>query len=364
MRRDMAWVGVVLLAACVGRAESPCGGPGTICLLAGDGELGFSGDGREATSSQLYWPTAVRVGHDGLVYVMDFNNMRLRRIEADGTLRTVVGNGEHLGAVAGAKPLDTPLENPIDFAFQTDGAIVIVSQHDPRLLRVREGKGVEVVAGTGDQGDSGDDGPATAATFVELTGVALAKDGTIYVSDGEGHRVRAVTPDGRVTTVAGVGVPGYTGDGGSARGALLTRPAGLALDAAGDLYVADSGANVIRRVRIKSGIIESVAGTGKAGASGDGGLATRATLRSPQGVAVADDGVVYIADSGNSRIRSIDRKGRIETIAGTGAAGYAGDGGPAVHAELDGPSRLELANGKLYVPDTGNARVRVIELGR
>jgi len=357
------WVGfVMLLSNCVGDPKAECADPGAICPLAGTGELGWNGDGHPATESQLYWPTAVRIGPDGLMYVMDFNNMRLRRIDDDGALRTVVGTGEHLGAVEGARPLDTPLENPIDFAFLSDGAIAIVSQHDPRVLRVKLGGHVQVLAGIGDQGDSGDDGPALAATFVELSGIAVAKDGTIYVADGGAHRVRALTTDGRVIAVAGVGLPGNSGDGGPALGALLMHPSGLALDAAGNLYITDSGAHAIRRVLTQSGIIETVAGTGRAGDTGDGGSAKRARLNAPEGVTLAPDGTLFVSDSANNRVRRIDKAGDIGTIAGTGEPGYAGDNGPAVNAKLDGPSRLQFADGKLYIPDTGNGWVRVVYL--
>jgi sugar lactone lactonase YvrE len=301
----------------------------------------------------------VRTGKDGLVYVMDFNNHRLRRIGADGRVATIAGNGVHALAVAGAVASGSPLENPVDFGFD-DGRLVFIAYHDPRVLQVDDTGAIEVLAGTPDLGDDGDTGPALQAHFTQLANLAIGKDGTIFVSDDKAHRVRAIR-NGKVEAVAGSsGIAGYRGDGELATKALLAEPQALALDGDGRLYLADSANHVIRRIDAE-GIIATIAGTGKKGLSGDGGEATQALLNRPRGVAIAPDGTVYLADSGNHRIRRIDRDGIITTVAGT-TRGASGDGGSATLAQLDGPNYLEVSDDRILITDQRNHRARVIFL--
>jgi DNA-binding beta-propeller fold protein YncE len=352
------------LALCVACAPPPesasCGDPGVICHVAGTGEQAYNGEGLPAEETALNLPSVARPGPDGLLYVMDFNNMRLRCLMPDGTLRTVAGNGDHAYAIAGADARRSPLENPIDFAFAADGRIVFVALHDPRVLTIDgEGK-VGVLAGRGD-GDAGDGGYARAALFTELTSLAIAPDGSVFVADGGAHRVRVIRPDGSIHAYAGTGERGDDGDGGPATGARFGRPAQLALDGDGNLYVADMDASRVRRVDAATGRISTIAGTGEAGLSGDGGPATAAQLRWPMGVAVGPGGELYIADTDNHRVRRVDRDGTITTVAGS-VRGADGDGGPAVDARLHGPGYLAVAEGELYVADMRNQVVRVITL--
>jgi NHL repeat len=351
---------LVWFAGC-GEGAEPCGKPGQICLVAGTGELAFNGDHRRASETSFYLPTAVRPAPDGSVLVMDFNNMRLRRVREDGRVETVAGSGLHLLAVTGVSALESPFENPIDFALTPDGEILIVSLHDPRVLRVDTRGTLDALAGTGEPRYAGDGPSALEASFIELTGIALAPDGSVFVADGGASCVRVLRPDGSVATVAGGLARGYDGDGGPAEWALLDYPQGLAVDEDGNLFIADSRAHVVRKVDA-AGTIETVAGTGEAGFDGDDGPAAAAALREPEGVFASESGELFISDTGNNRVRRVDSAGLITTIAGTGEAGYSGDGGPALSAQLNGPSRLWVSEGRVYIPDARNGVVRVVHM--
>lgn len=357
----VAAMGVFSMACSEPAGVAPCGGQGVICRVAGTGEAGFNGDGLSPLKSALNLPTAVRTGPDGLLYVMDFNNMRLRCIRADDTLDTVVGNGVHTFAVAGADARNTPLENPIDFAFLPSGSVVFVSLHDPRVLGIAADGTVDVIAGTGESGDTGDGHSALVAKFEELSGIVVAPDGTIFVSDAKAHRVRVIRPDRTVHAYAGTGEAAYGGDDGPATAAALNHPTGLALDAMGNLYIADTYNHRIRRVDAQTGVIETVAGTGTAALSGDGGPAKGADLQWPNGISMAPDGGFYLSDTFNHRIRKVDSDGLITTFAGT-SRGHAGDGGPAGMAQLKGPTYIEATERAVYIADTQNQVVRVVWL--
>ena len=362
----MRWpFGLLMIAAtgCAG-ADAPCadGGAGTVCRVAGIGESAFNGDGLAAERTSFYLPSQVRRGPDGLLYVMDFNNMRLRRIEADGTVSTVAGAGIHELALIGLPANQTSLENPIDFEFLADGRILMVSSHDPRVLVIDHDGTLQVFAGDrlpGTIGNEGDGGPALAARFVELAGIAVDPDGAVYVADRGANRVRVIR-DGIVTTFAGTGVPGFGGDGGTAARAQLDEPSALVIDAAGTVFISDTGNCAIRTVS-PSGAISTLAGVAYEGYSGDGGPAGSAALAHPQGLAVAADGTVFISDRYNSRIRRVGTDGMISTIAGTGTKGLEGDGGPALEAEFGYLGAIQLDDdGGLLVADQTNSVIRKI----
>jgi hypothetical protein len=359
--RQLVLAALLALGAGTAGCGEPCGAPGDICRVAGNGERAFNGDGLDATETAFYLPSAVREGPDGRVHVMDFNNMRLRVVDDDGTMATVAGSGVHYYAATGEPATESPLENPIDFAFAPGGELVLIQLHDPRVLRIDAGGILRLVAGTGEEGDSGDGGPGVAARFTELEGLAVAGDGTIVVADGAADRVRTIAPDGTVRAFAGTGEPGYAGDGGPATEALLRRPTALAIAADGAVYLADADNHVVRRVG-PDGVITTVAGTGEPGSDGDGGPATAARLAMPEGVAVAGDGTLYIAEWQGNRIRRVAPDGTISTLAGQGPPGLSGDGGAALDATLDGPARLSLAGDRLYVADQRNGCARVIYL--
>ncbi|HEY4181396.1 MAG TPA: hypothetical protein VGM90_31335 [Kofleriaceae bacterium] len=365
MRRWSAAALAVVGVASVGCASDPdpcSGGPGTVCAIAGTGDRAYNGDGKAADKTAFYLPSVARRGPDGLVYVMDYNNMRLRRIEADGTIATIAGDGQHSGAAIGELATDSSFENPIDFDFLPDGSIVLVSSHDARVLQIDLDGRVQLLAGSLESpfpGREGDGGPGSGARFWELAGIAVAPDGAVYMSDTGDQRVR-VLRNGIMDTVAGNGTQGYAGDGASAKSAQLSTPTALDVDAAGNLYISDTGNCAIRKVT-PDGIITTVAGIGMMGFGGDGGQASSAMLAHQEGLAVAPDGTLYIADRFNYRIRSVSPAGEISTIAGTGVAGSTGDGGSALDATFGYVARLRIdTDGGLLVADQSNGIVRKI----
>jgi hypothetical protein len=350
----------------------PCGALGEMCRVAGTGERASGLDGLQARSTPLYWVSSVKRGPDGRIYLMDQNGYRLRAVQPNGTLITVAGIGEHSGAVIGEPADRTGFLDPLDFAFRADGRLVIVSWHDTRLLEVDLDGVVRLVAGngTGDANDpttacrgTGDGGPASAAGFCELAAIAIARDGRIFVADDLAHQIRVVMTDGTIDTYAGDGNQGFGGDGGAARAAHLDTPSALALDADDNLYVADTGNHVVRRIAADTQVIETVVGNNQSGFSGDGGPCTQASMSFPAGVAAATDGTLYISDTYNNRIRRVDlRADRIDTIAGNGQRALAGDDGPAAAAELYHPARLSITDGRLYIGDLLNNVARSVRV--
>ena len=233
----------------------------------------------------------------------------------------------------------------------------------PRQADSGGGGLIRTVAGSNQRGFSGDGGSATSASFDQPRAATVGADGSVYIADTFNHRVRRVDPGGAVATIVGTGEAAYSGDGGPAVAATLHWPHGVVVDPAGtNLYIADSANHRVRRVDLASGIITTVAGGSVPGAGGDGGPATAAQLEDPKAVYVAPSGDLYIADSGNERIRRVDPSGTITTVAGTGVTGYSGDGGPATAAQFDGPRSLAMdAAGNLYVADDNNHRIRRID---
>ncbi|HEY4055616.1 MAG TPA: hypothetical protein VGM39_03370 [Kofleriaceae bacterium] len=362
MRRWSAATLAVLgaVAGCASDADPCAGGAGTVCTIAGTGDRAFNGDGHAADKTAFYLPSVAKRGPDGLVYVMDFNNMRLRRIEADGTITTIAGDGQHYGATIGSLATESSFENPRDFDFMPDGSIVIVSSHDARVLQIDTSGRIQLVAGSLNSpfpGREGDGGPGSGAAFWELAGVAVAPDGTIYMADTGDQKVR-VLRNGIMDTVAGTGTEGYAGDGGDAKLAQLSMPTALDVDAAGNLYISDTGNCSVRKVT-PAGIISTVAGIGMMGFEGDGGQASSAKLAHQEGLAIAADGTMFIADRFNYRIRKVSPSGEISTIAGTGVVGDTGDGGDAIDATFGTMSRLRIdTDGGLLIADQSNGVVR------
>jgi sugar lactone lactonase YvrE len=250
------------------------------------------------------------------------------------------------------------LMRPAGVAYDASGDLFIADADRNQVVEISSGGVASVVAGNGTQGFTGDGGSATAAELNSPMAVAVGSDGTLYIADTGNQRIRAVRA-GAISTFAGSGVRGFSGDGGAATAAALNRPVALAVDAGGALLVCDQGNERVRR--ISNGQIATVAGNGTQGFTGDGAAATAAELNEPSGVAVSADGRVFIADTGNQRVRVVASSGVISTFAGTGVAGFGGDGGPAVAARLNRPAGLAVDDAsELYVADENNQRLRRI----
>lgn len=277
----------------------------TINTIAGTGTGGFSGDGAAATAAQLRSPSCVKLDGSGNIYIADNMNHCVRKIDASGVITTI--------------------------------------------------------AGTGTAGFSGDGGAATAAQFSRPYALAIDGSGNIYVSDFSNNRIRKINSAGIITTIAGTGTGSYTGDGGAATAATIKMPSGINLDGAGNIYFAEEGNSVIRKITVSSGNISTIAGTGFAGYSI--GVATASMLRQPKDVAVDASGNVYIADQMNHRVRMVNTSGTIVTLAGDGTGGFTGDGYAATASRVNRPYSVWVdATGNLLVSDLQNQRVRKIYL--
>ena len=278
-------------------------------------------------------------------------------------ITTAVGTGTQGHAGDGGPAAQALLNNPFDIAFTADGDMIFSDTFNHCIRRVNAKTGViGNVAGTGECGFAGDGGPATAALLNEPYGVVVDRTGQIFFADRLNRRVRKIDAAGRITTLAGNGSGKYSGDGGPAAVAGLAEPNGLALDAAeGKLFIADVADHRVRVVDLKAGTISTFAGTGEAKHDGDGGPATSAGIFGARAVALAPDGSLYVMERQGSSIRQI-RDGVIQTVAGTGERGYAGDGGNARMAVFAAPKEMTLdAAGNIYVVDTENHAIRRID---
>jgi hypothetical protein len=331
-----------------------------ITTVAGDGIAGYSGDGGPATSAELNVPYGVLADGSGNFYIADYSNPVVRKVNAAGTITTIAGNGTAGYSGDGGPATSAELSLPTSLALDSSGNLYIGDTGNNTVREVTPAGTISTVAGNGTAGYSGDGGPATSAELNGPYGVALDANGNLYISEYYNERVRKVTPAGTITTIAGTGTAGFSGDGGPASSAMLSGPIDVALDLAGNLYIAEQVNDRIRMIN-PSGIITTVVGNGGQGFSGDGGPATSAMLNRPQGVRVDANGVLYIADTYNNRIRTVGQFGTITTVAGNGAGGFGGDGGPAIDAELNTPSNVSLdAAGNYYIADIYNNRIRKV----
>jgi sugar lactone lactonase YvrE len=330
---------------------------GTISTVAGNGSAGYSGDGGSAISAYLSSPNGVAVDTAGNLYIADANNGRIRKVTADGTISTVAGSGQYGYAGDGGPAISAQLKSPAGVAVDRTGNLYIADRYNYCVRKVTPGGTISTVAGNGTSGFSGDGGPATSAQLSSPNGVAVDNADNLYIADTYNSRIRKVTPDGTISTVAGGGQSGSGGDGGPATSARLTSPNGVAVDNAGNLYIADTYANRIRKVS-PDGKISTVAGNGISGFSGDGSTATSAQLNTPNAVVVDNAGNLFIADTKNSRIRKVTSQGTITTFAGNGSCP---DGIPATSARLNNAAALALdAQGNFYIADSENHRIRKV----
>lgn len=383
---------------------------GKIYTIAGTGISGASGENVPALEANLYLPLDLTMGPDGRLYLLDWQNNRIRIITDEGRIQTVAGSGQ-MGELLPGKATDANLNSPTSIAFDSAGRMLIAAWRQGKIARVDLATGeLELLYGNGDQNYTGDGGPAAEATFFIPSSLVHDTSGNLYIMDLMNHVIRKVDGSGTITRFAGQCIveyyadppcvpgaptracegsdkltcaaedarddgcnaicsPGFAGDGGPALAARLNTGSGLparpnarmAFDAAGNLYVVDTGNHRIRRIDTR-GIITTVAGNGTRGYAGDGGPAIVAELDKPTDIEVGSDGTLYVADTDNSCVRAITPGGYIRTVAGKcGQRGFAGDHGPANEALLDRPYGIALdGDGNLYIADTLNHRVRIV----
>ncbi len=325
--RDLAFdrAGNLLMAS--GNRLQALNSAGVLIAIAGDGSFAFRGDGGPATSARLSAPSGIAVDVAGNFWIADEGNGKLRAVSSTGVITTAADQ----------------LSAPSGLAFDTAGSLYLAEKGHDRVRKLSSGA-LTTVAGNGLSGFSGDLASAVSAQLQSPNAVAADAAGTLYIADTGNHRVRRVNANGTIMTVAGP--------------PQLDAPRALALDASGNLYIADSGSNMVRKLSAL-GVITTVAGTGVDGFSGDGGQALGAQLSQPRGVALDAAGNIWIADSGNNRVRVISTSGAITTVAGTAQAGLAGDGGPSDASQLRAPSALFVdVGGAIWIADTGNNRIR------
>ena len=353
---------------------------GVATRVAGNSRGGYSGDGGPATSAKLNNPGALAVDSTGNLFIVDRGNVRIRKVSPNGIITTVAGNGTRYfptgapGAGAagdGGSATNAQFGSPFGVAVDGAGNLFISDIQTHVIRKVSTDGIITTVAGGGSCATliefvcPGDGGPATSAALIAAAGLAVDGTGNLFVVDQ--NRIRKVSMDGIITTVAGNGIGGFSGDGGPAISAEFSYPENVAVDGAGNLFIADRGPGRIRKVS-SDGIITTVAGNGVPCATytgclalGDGGPATSAQLNGPTGVAVDPAGNLFIADTHNRTLRKVSPGEIITTVAGNGTQAFSGDGGPAINAQLNGPTGVAVDRaGNLFIADNSNFRIREV----
>ncbi len=353
-------LGLGLIAAAA-LCQAPPGFNYIVSTFAGTGIGGFAGDAGPASAAQLFDPWGMAFDTSGNLYIADQLNNRVRKVGTDGTITTVAGNGT-AGYTGDTKAATSAtLNHPTAVVVDASGNLYIADTDNHVVRKVDTSGNITTFAGIGSFGFAGDAAEATLAQLNRPIGLALDATGNLYIADSYNFRIRKVGTDGNINTIAGNGTAEYGGDGGPATDANLNYPQGVTLDAAGNLYIADTFNGSIRKVTT-DGNITTVAGVGSNGDFGDAGPATQAALSYPKTVLVDSAGNLFIVDSINCRVRIVTASdGKIWPLAGDGFFGDIGDGGPAVRAEFRFPSGLlQGANGKLYLSDTQNNKIRLL----
>ena len=333
-----------------------------ISTIAGSALTSYSGDGGPATAAGMTIPTGIAMDRYGNVYFADNNDGRIRKIDTSGIITTVAGNGTTGFLTEGVPATSSGLYSPTSVAIDTSGNIYIADELDHRVLMVNTSGIIHTFAGTGTAGYNGDGIQATDAKLWFPSAVAIDRGGNVYITDQSNYRIRKVNTSGVISTIAGTGASGCTGDGGPATAATLQNTENLSFDNHGNMYFSDY-LTVIRKIDT-AGIITTVAGVDTFGYSGDGGPAIHAKMNRPI-CAVADTaGNLYITDGVNNCIRKVNTAGIISTFAGTTVAGFSGDNGPATAAKMNYPWGIVMDNaGIIYFADGNNRRIRKIAPG-
>lgn len=333
----------------------------TINTIVGTGTAGFTGDAAAANVAQVNFPMSIARSASGTLYIADTFNVRLRTVQTDGIIRTIAGTGTRGFSGDGAAATSALISAPYGIAVDTAGNVYFSDSQNNMVRKISTTGTITRIAGTGVQGYGGDGGNATDALLNLPTGLAVDTTGNVYVADTQNHRIRRIGTDGKIATVLGTGQPNFDGDGGPGDKAPIFYPEGVALDSAGNLYVADTFNHRIRKLS-SLGIASTVVGNGTPAFRGDGGQALGASLNYPRGVFVDASGNILIADSINNRIRMVTENGVIRTIAGAGFFGDAGDDGPATQARFRYPRAvISDGSGGYLVLDTDNHRIRQLK---
>ena len=348
-------IGIILSVLPMGTPRSgfsaATSAPTLVVTVAGSGQKGSTnGPGEMA---QFDWPTGIVIGADWTIYVADYANHLIRKITPDGVVTTLAGSGVP-GYVDGRGTL-AQFRGPESLAIDDAGNLYIAEADNYRIRKVTPDGTVTTVAGNGQQGDR--DGPADHAQFGYPTGIARDTQGVLYIADRGAHKIRKITPDGQVSTLAGSGIPGYTDGVGEA--AQFHDPLTLTIDRQGQLYVADAGSHTIRVVS-PSGRVTTLAGTPVPGMADGHGRDAR--FNWPTGIVHDQEGTLFVTDANNALVRRISPDGHVTTLAGNGRAGF--DDGPGLTAQFNFPTGLAVdLNGNIYVADSANNRIRRISEG-
>jgi len=351
----------VLFDRAAAYASSGCG-KNMLWTAVGSGASTYSGDGQQGTAIGMNQNWGLAISPAGEVYFTDTNLHSIRKMSAAGVVTTVAGNGVAGSTGDGGPATAARLSSPARIAFDAVGNLFIADSGNNKIRKINTSGIITTVVGSGVSGFSGDGGLATAARLKTPYDVFPAPDGSLYIADRANQRIRKVNPAGIISTVAGNGTSGYNGDAIAATSARLFNPYSVALDAVGNLYIADYD-NERVRVVTSDGIINTFAGIGVATANGDGGPANEAGLHKPNYLQFLPNGDLLISEVNNDRVRLVS-DGLISTLAGTGQFGYLGDGGPPTFSTWQRPAATALdAAGNLWIADRNNHRIRVINAG-
>ncbi len=347
------------LPAADSASGAPAYPPGTIITIAGAGTNGYA-EGGPLVSTGPFAAYGLLFDASGNLYISDFGNSVIRKVDSAGTIRTIAGNGTNGFSGDGGPATSAQLNAPYSVALDSRGNLYIADYDNNRIRKVDAMGIISTVAGTGIPGFSGDGGPAAAAQIHRPSSIAIDSKDNLYIADWSNSRIRKVDTSGIISTFAGGGGFGYAGDGGPAASAKLRYPTCVAIDSTDNLYITDNSNYRIRKVDT-SGIISTVAGAGAPGFSGDGGPALSALIYDPWTPVFDAAGNMYFADSLNNRVRKIDTSGTISTVAGTGIRGFSGDGGPATLAKMAEPLCVTLdSTGNLYIASYRNFCIRKV----